>query len=209
MQPCTGCRPTDSTRASRPMRDAWRGIRLMLTISWRADRIRSVGAAVTATGQYVVLPLRAFGLKMITDGVVAHDRATAAAGAAVMVGASAANRLMAWASLNVRMRLREHTQLYLDSHLMALTTSIPGIEHHEMPVYLDAVERLRAERPYLANPFNPISWTMASILQAVVVIVLFAGVNPVLAVLPLLGVPAAVAVARAEHRSIALADVQA
>ena len=191
------------------MRSTGRGIRLMLAISWRADRRRSIGAALTASGQYVVLPLRALGLKAITDGVIAHDRGTALAGAAVMVGASAANRFMAWASLNIRMRLREHTQLYLDSHLMGLTAGIPGIEHHELPVYLDAVERLRAERPYLANPFNPISWTAACILQTIVVIVLFAGVNPLLALLPLLGIPAAVAVARAEHRSIELADRQA
>src|SRR4051794_23086969 len=88
--PCTGCRPTASTPASPPMRSTLQGVRLMLAISWRADRIRSVGAAVTASGQYVVLPLRALGLKMITDGIVAGDRSTALTGAAVMVGASAA-----------------------------------------------------------------------------------------------------------------------
>jgi ATP-binding cassette subfamily B protein len=188
------------------MRETLRGIRLMLGISWRADRVRSVAAAFTASGQFVVLPIRAFGLKIITDGIVGHDRHRAIAGVVVMVAASAANRLLAWASLNVRMRLREHTQLYLDSHLMGLTAGIPGVEHHELPEYLDAVERLRLERPYLANPFNPISWSTASILQALTVVVLFAGVSPVLALLPLLGLPAAIATGRAENRSIALAD---
>jgi ATP-binding cassette subfamily B protein len=191
------------------MRETLRGVRLMLAISWRSDAIRSVGAAVTASGQYVVLPIRALGLKVIVDGAVAGDGAHALAGAGVIVGASALNRLMAWASLNIRMRLREHTQLYLDSHLMGLTASIPGIEHHELPEYLNAVERLRTERPYLANPFNPISWTLASILQAIVVLVLFAGVAPVLALLPLLGLPAAIAAAHAEDRGIRLADEQA
>lgn len=191
------------------MRETLRGIRLMLAISWRADRLRSIAAAVTASGQYAVLPVRALGLKLLVDAVVAQDDQRAIVGVAVTVGASAANRLMAWASLNVRMRLREHTQLYLDSHLMGLTAGIPGIEHHELPEYLDAVERLRTERPYLANPFNPISWTTASILQAIAVIVLFGGVEPLLAVLPLLGLPAAVAAARAEDRSIRLADTQA
>jgi len=147
----------------------------MLTISWRADRLRSIAAAVTASGQYAVLPIRALGLKFVIDGVVAQDDQRAIAGVAVIVGASAVNRLMAWASLNIRMRLREHTQLYLDSHLMGLTAGIPGIAHHELPEYLDAVERLRTERPYLANPFNPISWTMASIVQAIAVVVLFGG----------------------------------
>jgi ATP-binding cassette subfamily B protein len=191
------------------MRETLRGVRLMLAISWRADRIRSVVAGVTATGQFVVLPLRALGLKILTDGVLAHSRHHALTGVVVIVAASAANRLMAWASLNVRMRLREHTQLYLDSHLMGLTAGIPGIEHHELPEYLDSVERLRMERPYLANPFNPISWTLASLLQALTVIVLFAGVRPWLALLPFFGLPAAVMAARAEERSIDLLDRQA
>jgi ATP-binding cassette subfamily B protein len=188
------------------MRETLRGIRLMLAISWRADAVRSVAAAFTASGQFVVLPIRAFGLKIVTDGIVGHDRGRAIAGVIVIVTASAANRLLAWASLNVRMRLREHTQLYLDSHLMGLTAGLPGIEHHELPEYLDAVERLRMERPYLANPFNPISWSTASILQGLTVVVLFAGVSPILALLPLLGLPAAIATGRAENRSIALAD---
>jgi len=153
--------------------------------------------------------LRALGLKVLTDGVVAQSTAHAVAGAAMIVGFSAANRLMAWASLNVRMRLREHTQLYLDTHLMGLTAGIPGIAHHELPEYLDSVERLRMERPYLANPFNPISWTTASILQAATVVVLLVGVSPVLALLPLFGIPAAVASAHAEQRSIDLVDRQA
>lgn len=191
------------------VRETLRGARLMLAISWRADRIRSVVAGVTATGQFVVLPLRALGLKILTDGVLAHSRHRALTGVVVIVAASAANRLMAWASLNVRMRLREHTQLYLDSHLMGLTAGIPGIEHHELPEYLDSVERLRMERPYLANPFNPISWTLASVLQAMTVIVLFAGVRPWLALLPFFGLPAAVMAARAEERSIDLLDHQA
>src|SRR5207237_646966 len=175
------------------VRESLRGVRLMLAISWRADRVRSVAAAFTASGQFVVLPIRAFALKIITDGIVGHDRGRAVVGVAVIVTASATNRLLAWASLNVRMRLREHTQLYLDSHLMGLTAGIPGIEHHELPEYLDSVERLRMERPYLANPFNPISWTTASLLQALTVVVLLAGVEPFLALLPMFGIPAAVA----------------
>jgi ATP-binding cassette subfamily B protein len=191
------------------VREVLHGIRLMLTISWRADRVRSVAAAVTASGQYVVLPLRAVGLAVMTNGIVAESVSRALAGVALVIGASATNRLFAWASLNVRMRLREHTQLYLDTHLMGLTAGIPGVEHHELPEYLDSMERLRSERPYLANPFNPLSWTLASVVQCGAVMVILAGVHPALALLPLLGLPAARVAANAEQRSIALADEQA
>jgi ATP-binding cassette subfamily B protein len=191
------------------MREVLHGIRLMLTISWRADRVRSVAAAVTASGQYVVLPLRALGLAVMTNGIAAESVSQALGGVAIVVGASATNRLFAWASLNVRMRLREHTQLYLDTHLMGLTAGIPGVEHHELPEYLDSMERLRSERPYLANPFNPLSWTLASIVQCGAVMVILAGVHPALALLPLLGLPAARVAANAEQRNISLADEQA
>ncbi len=191
------------------MRETLRGVRLMLTISWRADKWRTIGALITASGQYVVLPVRAVGLAMLADGAVAHNSSRALQGAALIVALSAANRLMAWASLNMRMRLRENTQLYLDSHLMGLTASIPGVTHHEQPQYLDAMERLRAERPYLANPFNPISWTLASTVQMASVMLLLGGVHPVFALLPVLGAPAAIATCRAEQRAIDLLDAQA
>jgi ATP-binding cassette subfamily B protein len=194
---------------ARSVRSFVAGVRLMVTISWRADKVRSVAAAFTASGQYVVLPVRAVGLALITNGIVDGDRSRALAGVGVVVGASALNRLLAWASLNVRMRLREHTQLYLDTHLMELTAGIPGIEHHELPEFLDSMERLRSERGYLANPFNPLSWTLASLVQCALVMVLLAGVHPALALVPLLGLPAARAAAMAETRGIALADRQA
>lgn len=191
------------------MRDTLRTLRLMIAISWQADAARSLAAVFTASGQYVVLPVRAVGLRLIVDGVVDARRSVALAGAAVIVGVGAVNRLLAWASLNVRMRLREHTQLYLDTHLMALTAGLPGVAHHELPEYLDSVERLRNERPYLANPFNPLSWTLASTLQVTLVVALFADVSPLLALLPAVAVPAAVATGRAEQRGIALVDSQA
>ncbi|HET6874178.1 MAG TPA: ABC transporter ATP-binding protein, partial [Acidimicrobiales bacterium] len=191
------------------MRELMRNLRLMLAISWRADHWRSIGALITASGQYVVLPLRAVGLEALANGALDRHVGEAVAGAVLIVGLSALNRLMSWASLNLRMRLREGTQLYLDTHLMGLTAGIPGVAHHELPEYEDAMERLRNERPYLANPFNPISWTLASVLQTASVMLLLGRVNPVFALLPLIGLPAAIATSRAEQAGINLLDSQA
>src|SRR4051812_10810053 len=96
-----------------------RGLRLMIAISWRADRFRSLAALATAVGQMLSGPLRAVGLKVLVDGVVVRDVRLAVIGVVVLVGLGVVNRLMAWASLNIRMRLRENTQLYLDTHLMS------------------------------------------------------------------------------------------
>src|SRR5437763_8333414 len=98
------------------LRSALRTFRLMLAISLRADRARSIAALVSASLQMIVLPVRALGLKMIADGVVARSSTHALVGVALIVGLTALNRVMAMVSLTVRMRLRENTQLYLDTY---------------------------------------------------------------------------------------------
>src|SRR3954454_9821978 len=190
-------------------RNALRTFRLMLAISFRADRARSIAALVSSSLQMVVLPARAVGLKLIADGIVAGSTEQALGGAALVVGLTAVNRVAAMVSLTVRMRLRENTQLYLDTYLMGLTAGVPGIAHHELPAYLDRVELLRNGRNELANPFNPISWTLAAVLQIASASLLLAAVYPPLGLLPLVGVPAAVLSVRTQQRVSALWEAQA
>ncbi|MDQ3630330.1 MAG: ABC transporter ATP-binding protein/permease [Actinomycetota bacterium] len=190
------------------MRDWLRTIAMMVGISLRADAPRSAAAVVTAVGQMASLPFLAIGLKLFADGVVAGQSSDAVTGVGVVLGFALLNRLATHASLNVRMRLRENTQLYLDTHIMGLTAGIPGMEHHERPEYLDQVELIRTERNFLANPFNPISWTFASIVQGISMIGLLAGVNPLLALLPILGIPIAWASGAGQQRLATLVDRQ-
>jgi ATP-binding cassette, subfamily B, bacterial len=191
------------------MREALRALRLMVEISWRADAARSAAAVGTAVGQLLSSPLRALGMMQLVDGVVASSASRATAGAITVVGLSALHRVMTWASFNVRMRLRENTQVYLDARLMALTAGIPGLEHHERPEYLDKVELVRSEREYLANPFNPISWSVASIVQMVAVLGLMMSIHPLLVLLPLFGVPSLLVTFRTEKAEADLTERQA
>ena len=191
------------------MRDFVRALGVMIELSVRADLLRSIAALLTATLSQVAIPVRALGLKLLTDGIAGTDTRLALSGAALVVGLTAASRITFWASFNVRMRLRENTQVYLDSHVMQLTAGVPGLEHHERPDYLDNVELVRDGRWYLANPFNPISWTIASMFQLVSIFVLLAGVHPLLIVLPLGGVPSIVATLYAQRQINALRESQA
>ena len=63
----------ETTRRETTLRNALRTFRLMLAISLRADRARSVAALVSASLQMVVLPARAVGMKLIADGIVAQS----------------------------------------------------------------------------------------------------------------------------------------
>lgn len=166
-----------------------RALVLMIQLSLRADTPRSIGTILTAIGSSITAPLRAVGLRLLTDGVVAHNLEQALTGVVAMFGLTALGGFLFWASLNVRMRLRENTQLYVDALLMDLTSGIPGLEHHERPEYLDNVEVVRAERWALVNPFNPISWSVASMFQVAIAFVMLGSVHPLLALLPVASVP--------------------
>src|SRR6185312_8936901 len=111
--------------------------------------------------------------------------------------------------MTVRMRLRENTEVYLDAHIMALTAGIPGLEHHERPEYQDKVELVRDERWALANPFNPLSWTLGSIVQIVCLVLLLGTVHPALMLFPLAGVPSVIATMRGQRIMVRLREVQA
>jgi ATP-binding cassette, subfamily B, bacterial len=191
------------------MRSGLRALAVMLDISLQADWWRSILAVVTAISTMVTQPLRAVGLKILTDGLVTSSRDQALAGVALVIGLTAISRLTFWASFNIRMRLRENTQVYLDSHIMQLTAGIPGIAHHERPDYLDRVELVRADRWHLANPFNPISWTVASLLQTVSILVLLAGVHPLLLLFPLSGLPSVLVTLYGQQAATRLRESQA
>jgi ATP-binding cassette subfamily B protein len=171
----------------------------MLRSSWQADRWRSVGALLATALMPVTRPLRAIGLGVVADGIVAADSGTVTWGAGIVGGLTAANRLLDWASVTIRMRLREHTILFLDEEVIELSARAPGLDHHERPDHQDRMELLRTDRYYLVNPFMPIAWSLAAVIQLVATVAVFAGLHPVLGLLPLAGVPALVLGLRAER----------
>jgi ATP-binding cassette subfamily B protein len=171
---------------------------VMLRSSWRADRRRSLGALVTTALMPVTRPLRAIGLGIMADGVVDRELRTAVTGGLVVAGLTGANRLLDWASVTIRMRLREHTILFLDEEVIDLSARAPGLDHHERPHHQDQMELLRTDRHYLVNPFMPVAWTIAAVVQLVATVVVFANLHPALALLPVAGVPALVLSLRAQ-----------
>ena len=191
------------------MRELLANLTLMVRASWQADRARSVGAFVTTALLPVTRPLRAIGLGLATDGIYRADTSTATRGMLVVAALTAVSRLLEWASLTIRMRLREHTVLLLDEQVMQVTGDVPGLEHHERPEHRDKLELLRLERPYLVNPFMPIAWTVASVVQVGATVIVLATISPWLALLPVCGVPSLWAAGRTERQRAALREDQA
>src|SRR6185295_16217858 len=79
---------------------------------------------------------------------------------------------------------------------------------HERPDYLDKVELVRSERESLANHFNPISWTVAAVAQNASILAMLFAVDPLLAMLPLFGIPTLLARFRNEKAQADLRERQ-
>ena len=82
-------------------------------------------------------------LKFLVDGVLHGNRGeviTAGIGLAVSVTATWYLSLL---SQRVQRRFRDRVAIALESHVAHLQASVPTIEHHERPEYLDRLAMLR------------------------------------------------------------------
>jgi ATP-binding cassette subfamily B protein len=181
------------------MAELLRNLRAMCAVSWQADRARSIGSLLSTAFLPVSRSLQAVGLGLLADGVVKGNEDRALTGAIVVAVLVAANGLLDWASVTIRMRLREHTILLLDQQVMGYVAGAPGLEHHELPEHQDQLGLIRWERWALNNPFMPIAWTLGSIVQMLATLAVLGSLHPLLLLLPLAALPSMVAGLRIER----------
>ncbi len=182
------------------MRETLANAATMVRLSWAADRWRSIGALLTVMFLPLTGSMRAVGVAVVADGVVTGRASRVYAGVAVIAGLTGAQHVLEWASIALRMRLREHTVLHLDERVMELVGGLPGLEHHERPDYADRLELLGRHRSQLVNPFMPIPWTLAALVQLVATMVLLGRLHPALWLLPLAALPSLLGSVRVERR---------
>jgi ATP-binding cassette, subfamily B, bacterial len=181
------------------MAELLRNMRAMCAVSWQADKARSIGSLLSTAFLPVSRSLQAVGLGLVTDGIVTGNERRAVTGAVLIAALVAVNGLLDWASVTVRMRLREHTILLLDQQVMGYVAGAPGLEHHELPEHQDQLGLIRCERWALNNPFMPIAWTVGSVIQMLATLVVLGALHPLLLLLPLAAIPSMVAGLRIER----------
>jgi ATP-binding cassette subfamily B protein len=177
-----------------------RNLATMFGLSWAADRWRSLAALLTCAVLPVSMSLRAVGMAMVADGVVTGRQGRAMVGVALIAGLTGLSHVVEWANTATRMRLREHTILYLDQRVMELVAGLPGLEHHERADYQDRMELLQRQRGSLVNPFMPIPWTLANVIQLVTTVAILGRLHPALIALPVAGIPSLFASTVTERR---------
>jgi ATP-binding cassette subfamily B protein len=164
----------------------WRTFRIGLHAEPRL-LLLSLGLALL-----MMLPdaLLALWLKFLVDGVLDDDRSlviTAGIGLAVSVTATWYLSIL---SQRVQRRFRDRIAIALESHVARLQASVPTIEHHERPEYLDRLAMLREQVFALDHMFMSLFSTVGWMFRLLVTALLLASIHPALVLLLLFAIPA-------------------
>jgi len=133
--------------------------------------------------------LVALWLVMITNGVIDHQRDQIVAGAIGLAASATAIWYLKVALGRVDRRLRDRLSITFQAHVANLQASVPSIEHHERPEYLDRLSVLRNQVFALDHLFGSLFSTLGWIVRLVFAIVLLASIHPLLALLAVGAVP--------------------
>src|SRR4029453_10183949 len=127
--------------------------------------------------------LLALWLKLLGEGVLAHDRGLLLT-AAIGLGVSAtATWFLRTVSTRVQRRFRDKVTIALESHVARLLASVATIAHHERPDYLDRLSVLRNQIFVLDHMYMSVFSTCGWILRLGVTIALLISVHPALVLL--------------------------
>src|ERR1700728_541755 len=162
---------------------------LLIGFPFKVDRWRtSAGLALIVFAQLAGVGV-AVAFKMVTDGAVDGRTSQTVAGVCLLTASMILMFGGSWGGFVVQSGVVDRTALAVDTELSHLSASMVGIEHLERPEYLDRLEYLRQYRNSLIGLPSSLARVFAVGVRLALTLVLLARVQPVLALLPLFGVP--------------------
>lgn len=171
------------------MRERWRALLLLAGTAWRTDPWRSAGLLLELIGR-LRLPLVAWFLGVMADGVLQRDARLLSLGAAGTAATAVAWFAGMWTGSMIRLRLAEAVGFALDHEIATLIAELPGVEHHERPDVQDRLELLRQGRGHLGNSLNALVNTANAVVVGAGTLVALALASPWLLLLVPFALPA-------------------
>ncbi|MBA3652886.1 MAG: ABC transporter ATP-binding protein [Actinobacteria bacterium] len=192
------------------MRERLRAAASVVAICVRADPWRNAANFIGTIAQQLVPTVTAVALAGFVQGVSDRDLDPAVRGAIVMGAIWIATEVLYVFSTRIDMRTRETGGHALESHLLDLMSSIPGVEHLEDPEHADKILLLQNAKWMLAGIVPALVYNLAVVVQIGVTALLLARVSPWFLFLAAAGVPTLWATSRStrlqEKISEALAE---
>jgi ATP-binding cassette subfamily B protein len=183
-------RSAKGSRANEELPPAMRSLLRTFRLGYRAEpRLLALSLGLALL---MMLPdaLLALWLKFLVDGVL-HDQRQrviiAGFGLAISVSATWYLSLL---SQRVQRRFRDRVAIALESHVAHLQASVPTIEHHERPEYLDRLAMLRDQVFALDHMFMSLFSTLGWLFRLAITALLLASIHPALVLLMLFALPA-------------------
>jgi ATP-binding cassette subfamily B protein len=128
------------------------------------------------------------GFKVVIDSIVAGDGLGVVVGTLVVAVLFSVSWTLGGVSALVGFYVGNLCSGYLSSRVARLTTTIPGLEHHERPDFLKQHDLLRRNLSNLSNGPTQSLLALQVLARMVTVVVLLATVDPILTLLPLIAV---------------------
>ncbi|WP_084678597.1 ABC transporter ATP-binding protein [Actinopolymorpha alba] len=167
------------------MRERWDSLVALVRLTISASPSLAATELLLVVVMAIAGPLQAYGVARIVNAVTGQGSVTA--GAAVLFGALAVAFGGLVLSDAVRHRLEDGIEIGLQRELLDLATRPPGIAHHEQPEIADRLGAAREEFRRLKGTAGTIGSGLAVLVSTTTVLVLLAGIHPLLLTLPLLG----------------------
>src|SRR5262245_6094818 len=141
--------------------------------------------AAFVLSQLAVLPdaLLALWLKLLGQGVLAHQPALVRTAALGLGVSSAATWFLGTVSMRLQRRFRGKVTIALEAHVARLQASLGTIAHQERPDYLDRLAMLRDQVFVLDHMYMSVFTTCGWLLRLAVTVLLLASVHVALVLL--------------------------
>jgi len=186
-----------------PMREHLRGLATVLGLSFQAGPLASLLLLALSVVRALAAPVLALAAGALIDAAAAHYQARTASAGLVLATCVGGRWLLGGLATHIMARLQREVGARLDCRMIASDALLPGLEHHERPDYLAQLDLLRGESWRL-------QWALEMLVQAVTLVVQWTAtaavllrVQPALLALPLCGLPALAAAARAQRLAAA------
>jgi len=187
------------------MRSGARAAGVLTRIAFQVDPIRAVLVLLVTPIIGGATAMSGIAVRWFIDTAISRDSAAVVWVAALLTVTVLVMYQLGVIGAEIRMTLQAKISYEIDRRTMTLCVSLPSIDHHENPAYLDRLELLRHRRAELGGAFGALVENFRASVDLTAAVVLLATVHPVLIILPLVAVPTVLA-SRFQQRLMARAD---
>ena len=171
------------------MREALHAARLLMAMSWRQHRTKTLIALVLIMAGSVSAPVMALALRWLTNATIAGDSGTAVVAGVVVAAALIGTLVLGHFAHMAYFELSEINTLHMEEKLLALANGTAGIEHQERAEFADRLTILRQEIQQIQAGFFAVLAQTSLAVAIALTGVLLATVDPLLLLLPLVAIP--------------------